>query len=230
MRHELCLDNRNEPKWRVVIDAANRIKAGGIIYAAMFVDFEDGKGKERDPWSWPQQDRNDPVVTKVASFFKAERDKARQDHPEEKHPRGDLWRIIHLDSRIRCLNDLYSWGTQAEYVKKVLDVAKPARVDKGPIVLFLDPCNGVADTRAEPGKRNLRISTEMVKDLWDALKPDDELIVFQWAVNNGSDRARFKYPRGLLQKRFQRPLDDNLASFPRADCFSHLFAMFHLPK
>ena len=89
MRHELCLDNRNEPKWRVTLKTAIRTGAKVVVYAAMFIR---DTGKDGDKITlWPSYDPKDAVDVQVRRFL--EREQARAMQKNALKPRGDLWRI-----------------------------------------------------------------------------------------------------------------------------------------
>ena len=222
MRNELCLDNRNEPKWSVVLQAADRVNACAVVYAAMLVQDVQAHGRETD--AWPMQR---DVLPRVAEFLALERQLVRDGQTR------DLWRIAHLDSRIRLVKDAYCWGRQDVYVQTVLTEVKRSRENQQRVVVLLDPCTGIA-ARKGPGHAHFRISPDAVAALWRGLCPGDVLLVFQWADRARGEPARYRRPRELLQQSLGMPTNQDLAAPPLARCFSDgrygFFAMIELPR
>jgi hypothetical protein len=172
MRHELSIDNRNEPKWSVTINAANRANASAVIYAAMFFQDVGEHGNETNPWPHAQQ-----VLEDVQKFFSAERRLC------EGGQERNLWCITNLDPRIMPVKKPYLWDRQEDYVKSVLDAANRNRIAGRNLVVLLDPCNGIAATRHRHHP-HFRISPTSVNALWSGLHPGDILIIWQWPQPN----------------------------------------------
>src|SRR5690349_19204292 len=112
MRHELCLDNRNEPKWRITLSAANRTHACAIVYAAFFREDIGEDGNMREPW--PVINAADPVHLLVHQFYEQQRNQAAQLNPGVVNPPGNLWNIAQLDARIFPIQLVYHWDHQAD--------------------------------------------------------------------------------------------------------------------
>lgn len=194
MQHRLCLDNRNEPKWSVGLKAADNIGASAVIYAAMFVLDQQRYGDERDPWI--NRHGQHEILPKVQEFFVQERQLFRDGNPK------DLWRITHLDPRIRPVQVAYHWDQQDEYVRAVLTAVNEYRLGRHPIVVLLDPCNGIAERRHPRGvTRHLRINSKSVAAIWAGLCHGDILVIWQWPQ---PDRIPAYDPVSLLNQAIQQ--------------------------
>ena len=116
MRHELCIDNRNEPKWATTLAAADRVDAGLIVYAAMFVatphDIAE-HGAETDDW------QRSAIPEAVRAFFRSERAAVAAGSQR------DLWRVSRLDDRIRIVRDPYRWDDRLAYVGRMAPCWRP---------------------------------------------------------------------------------------------------------
>jgi hypothetical protein len=175
MRHELCLDNRNEPKWSATLNSANRIDACAIVYAAMYVPDVGGDGDQCAPWQG--QAEYMPILPVVQQFFAGER--LRAGHEDG---RRNLWRIAHLDPRITCVTDTYSSNGQSDYIQKILSLIGGVRTDTQRLVVLLDPCNGVADGRGNRDNQNLRIHSGSVASIWAGMATGDALVIWPWPL------------------------------------------------
>ena len=192
MRHELCLDNRNEPKWSVTLEMAAKVNARAIVYAAMFLGDVGEHGNELDPWV---QKRGQPILPGVKKFFADERQFFRKGEAK------NLWRIANLDDRIRLIKDEYNWHQQTQYVDRVLATVNQTRIDRLPVVVLLDPCNGIAVVKHRD-HRHFRISPHSVSVLWAGLQSGDGLVIWQWPL---PARIPANNPVNLLNAEFQQP-------------------------
>lgn len=186
MRNELCIDNRNEPKWAVTLNAANASKACKIVYAALFIPDQNEHGEQLDAWPNPAA-----IPEAVRAFFAAERNAYQNGAPK------NLWSIDRLDNRITSIRTIYHWDRQDAYMEEVLATANCAREGDLPVAVLVDPCNGIANTRHDRGRiRHRRVDAASVATLWAGLKPGDVLVIWQWPQ---PDRIRANCPVALLQ-------------------------------
>jgi hypothetical protein len=194
MQHRLCLDNRNEPKWSVGLEAADSIGASTVIYAAMFVPDRQWYGDELDPWT--KRPGQHEILVRVQEFFVQERQLVRGGNPK------DIWRIAHLDPRIRPIQVAYHWDHQDEYVRLVLAAVNEHRLGQQPVVVLLDPCNGIAEVRhRKAGTRRLRIRSRAVAAIWAGLRRGDVLVIWQ---SPQPERIPAHDPVYLLNQAIQR--------------------------
>jgi hypothetical protein len=171
VRNELCLDNRNEPKWSVALNAADRVNACALVYAAMLFQDVFEHGNQMHPWVGHAGQV--PVRDDVRRFFLAERERSANGQAK------DLWRIANLDARIKLIETPYNWDQQAQYVEGVLRAMDEHRVDERPVAVLFDPCNGIANTRHHDHP-HFRIHSETISTLWEGLRQGDVLVIWQW--------------------------------------------------
>jgi hypothetical protein len=66
-----------------------------------------------------------------------------------------------------------------QYLEYVLAAVTQSRIDQQPVVVLLDPCNGIANIRHRDHP-HFRIHSESVAALWACLQEGDVLVVWQW--------------------------------------------------
>jgi len=100
---------------------------------------------------------------------------------------------------IDVIDDLYDTTQRDAYTHIVLDRINSA---KGlPILVFLDPDTGIAERNAKPE----HVTTAEVRQIWDALKSSDCLVLYQHRhrKNNWKEVKRSEFERAIGTKRIE---------------------------
>ena len=132
------------------------------------------------------------------------------------------------------MTDTYSDGNQGQYVDRVVETIAAVRIDATPVVLLLDPCNGVADGNGNNENRDKRIGSKAVARLWSSLQTGDSLLVFQWSDRRKDPRDMYFRPRRIIQEALSKDVSKELNTLPFAQHFKcvdgNSFAMLEVPK
>lgn len=169
MKHVYYADEKDAAKWTIVL--RHRPAGGGVLQVAMMPAGPAG-GPPRNGF------RSMPATTDsvVRGFFDAERARILGGEPR------DAGRIVGMDPAVRFCNPRdYAWSCRNAYFDDVVGALKVRTGDRPDLVL-LDPCTGLSLFTQAPDDRHL--DTESLREVWQALRAGDRLMVFQYAVRH----------------------------------------------
>lgn len=152
MRHQWYGDNRDLIKWGVLVHLAQSKGLKRIIQVAYF----------RHDLPRPRLECDDKSVSIPDIVYKHFRDI------------NDIYRLSDNSGiEIKVIDNLYETKQRDAYTSIVLDRITAA---KGfPILVFLDPDTGIAERNTKPE----HVTPAEVRQIWDALKPSDWLVLYQ---------------------------------------------------
>jgi hypothetical protein len=152
MRHQWYGDGKDLIKWGTLVHLAQIHNLKRIIQIAYFRPDSPRPLLEGD-------DNSVPIPDQVYKHFRNV---------------NDISRLSGVSGiEIEIISDLYDPKQRAAYTHRVLDRINSV---KGlPILAFLDPDTGIAERNAKPE----HVTPKEVRNIWDALKPDDWLVLYQ---------------------------------------------------
>jgi hypothetical protein len=167
MKHDYYADEKDAAKWTVAL-AERTPPRVGVCQVAMIPNLP----IPAPPHHFDAMPLDSNAA--VRAFFDGERAAIAQGAPR------DASRIVAIQQPIRFLNPMsYAWNARDQYFAEVINLLHQ-REDRHRDVILLDPCTGFSSFNQHPNDTHL--DTSNVQTVWQALRPGDVLMVFQYQL------------------------------------------------